>query len=157
MNDEPKGIAMVILGIVAVIAVVGVVLLFTGSGATGQGVYGGAIKNIKMPYQDYRGIPLAGLEDTGMSGHNTHWNYYGIPVRSPQDVPSIQTACGPNAIRVPYGQESALSYYESSGRYACYSDNELGYPDFQIPGKCCFQTGSLADPAGFRAPPAMLS
>jgi hypothetical protein len=41
MADE-KGIAYAILGIVAVIAVVGLVLLF--KGATGQGVYGGEMR-----------------------------------------------------------------------------------------------------------------
>ncbi len=40
MADE-RGIAMAILGIVAVIAVVGLVLLFTG--ATGEGIYGGPL------------------------------------------------------------------------------------------------------------------
>ncbi len=42
MVDEGRGIALAILGIVAVIAVVGLVLLF--SGAAGQGVYGGAMR-----------------------------------------------------------------------------------------------------------------
>lgn len=39
--EEGKGVAMAILGIVAVIAVVGLILLFTG--ATGNGSYGGAL------------------------------------------------------------------------------------------------------------------
>ena len=39
MAEEGKGVALAILGIVAVIAVVGLVLLF--SNATGKGVYGG--------------------------------------------------------------------------------------------------------------------
>ena len=39
MAEEGKGVAMAILGIVAVIAVVGLVLLF--NGASGKGVYGG--------------------------------------------------------------------------------------------------------------------
>jgi hypothetical protein len=41
MAEEGKGIALAILGIVAVIAVVGLVLLF--KGAIGQGVYGGHV------------------------------------------------------------------------------------------------------------------
>jgi hypothetical protein len=40
MAEEGKGIALAILGIVAVIAVVGLVLLFKG-GLTGKGIYGG--------------------------------------------------------------------------------------------------------------------
>ncbi len=42
MAEEGKGVALAILGIVAVIAVVGLVLLFTG--ASGQGVYGGQMR-----------------------------------------------------------------------------------------------------------------
>ncbi len=42
--EEGKGIAMAILGIVAVIAVVGLVLLFTG--ATGKGLYGGELTRV---------------------------------------------------------------------------------------------------------------
>jgi len=55
--EESKSIALVILGIVAVIAIVGLVLLFTGArkGATGEYYvgakeYGGAIKGIMEPY-----------------------------------------------------------------------------------------------------------
>ncbi len=57
MAEESKSIALVILGIVAVIAIVGLVLLFTGArkGATGEyffGVkeYGGALKGSVDPY-----------------------------------------------------------------------------------------------------------
>jgi hypothetical protein len=44
MAEEGKGVAMAILGIVAVIAVVGLVLLFTG--ATGKGLYGGELTRV---------------------------------------------------------------------------------------------------------------
>ena len=40
MAEEGKGVALAILGIVAVIAVVGLVMLFNGA-ASGSGVYGG--------------------------------------------------------------------------------------------------------------------
>lgn len=40
MDEQGKGLAMVILGIVAVIAVVGLVLLFSKAGATGKYVTG---------------------------------------------------------------------------------------------------------------------
>ena len=57
-EESGKGIALVILGIVAIIAIVGLVLLFTGArkGAAGEfaipGVkeYGGAIRGIETPY-----------------------------------------------------------------------------------------------------------
>ena len=42
MAEEGKGVALAILGIVAVIAVVGLVLLFTN--ATGKGIYGGQMR-----------------------------------------------------------------------------------------------------------------
>jgi hypothetical protein len=44
MAEEGKGIALVILGIVAVIAVVGLVLLF--KSATGMGLYGGELTRV---------------------------------------------------------------------------------------------------------------
>lgn len=56
-NESGRAIALVILGIVAVIAIVGLVLLFTGAkNATGEFVvpeaklYGGAIKDVQFPY-----------------------------------------------------------------------------------------------------------
>ncbi|MBW2970013.1 hypothetical protein KY319_02720 [Candidatus Woesearchaeota archaeon] len=58
VEESGKGIALVILGIVAIIAIVGLVLLFTGArkAAVGEFVvpaakeYGGAIKGIVDPY-----------------------------------------------------------------------------------------------------------
>ena len=57
-EQNSKGIALVILGIVAIIAIVGLVLLFTGAGkaATGEFYvpvakeYGGAIRGLADPY-----------------------------------------------------------------------------------------------------------
>lgn len=55
-EESGKGIALVILGIVAIIALVGLVLMFTGNGATGEfavpgaKAYGGAIKGVADPY-----------------------------------------------------------------------------------------------------------
>jgi hypothetical protein len=50
MADEGKGVALAILGIVAVIAVVGLVMLF--SGASGQGVYGGEMRQGENPTRE---------------------------------------------------------------------------------------------------------
>ncbi len=58
VEESGKGIALVILGIVAIIAIVGLVLLFTGAkkAAVGEFVvsapkeYGGAIKGVMDPY-----------------------------------------------------------------------------------------------------------
>ena len=105
MANENKGIALVILGIVAVIAIVGLILLFTQSkSATGQGIYGGAIKQIENPYWTARGVPRGGVSDssftyeaglTSSKDITTSWNYYGAPKRDPlTDIPSLQTSCG---------------------------------------------------------------
>lgn len=104
MADEHKGIALVILGIVAVIAIVGLVLLFTGAKqaneATGEGIYGGAIKNVDFPYWVGRGTPRNVPEMQYASGQtssndlSTHWNYEGSPKRDPlTDIPSVMTKC----------------------------------------------------------------
>ena len=55
--EEGKGIAMAILGIVAVIAVVGLVLLF--KSATGSGVYGGDLTRVPGVdmYQQGESVP----------------------------------------------------------------------------------------------------
>jgi len=57
VEDTSKGIALVILGIVAIIAIVGLVLLFTGAKkAAGEFAvvapkeYGGAIQGVALPY-----------------------------------------------------------------------------------------------------------
>jgi hypothetical protein len=57
-KESGRAIALVILGIVAVIAIVGLVLLFTGAKKTATGefyvpeakVYGGAIRDVQFPY-----------------------------------------------------------------------------------------------------------
>ena len=57
-NESGRAIALVILGIVAVIAIVGLVLLFTGAKKAAVGefavpapkLYGGAIREVQFPY-----------------------------------------------------------------------------------------------------------
>lgn len=124
MADEQKGIAMVILGIVAVIAVVGLVLLFTQSTATGQGIYGGAIKQIEYPDWVGRGVPRGGISDssstyipgtTASNVQNTHWNWLGDPKRNPiGDVPSPMIKCGQGCFLTSIQPEEA-GYYASIG------------------------------------------
>ncbi len=120
MADEHKGIALVILGIVAVIAIVGLVLLFTGKTTTGQGVYGGALKNDPYPYWTDRGVPrnTPGVEYPGTPGKDmqTHWNYYDDSNnRNPYgDVPSAMRKCETGGFLVGY-QEDLAGYYASIG------------------------------------------
>lgn len=100
---------MVILGIVAVIAIVGLVLLFVQhKSVTGQGIYGGAIKGDPFPYWTERGVPQnrAGPDyqyagRTDQKDLTTHWNFEGSPKRNPAgtitgggDIPSIIRKCG---------------------------------------------------------------
>ena len=122
MADEHKGIALVILGIVAVIAVVGLVLLFVQSkDATGQGVYGGALKQVQYPYWTGRGVPRNVPEQdylfptTAGRDMQTSWNYWDDSNnRNPMgDVPSALTGCV-GGFLVPYNQEY-LGYYVSLG------------------------------------------
>ncbi|MBS3147261.1 hypothetical protein J4219_00080 [Candidatus Woesearchaeota archaeon] len=126
MADEQKSIALVILGIVAVIAVVGLVLLFVqGRNATGEGVYGGAIKQVEFPYWVGRGVPRNIPGEIPGPGWNpgwtssddltTHWNWEGDPKRNPiGDVPSVLTKCGNGGFLVPYNLDRA-GYYANLG------------------------------------------
>lgn len=122
MADESgKGIALVILGIVAIIAIVGLVLLFTGykKGAAGAFAppaakeYGGAIRGAVFPIA--RATPGRAVypsgnvgEYGGLSGgemQKVAWDVTGeggTPKtvsteisynRPPQQVPSVQTTC----------------------------------------------------------------
>ncbi len=126
MADEHKGIALVILGIVAVIAIVGLVLMFVGGkSATGEGIYGGAIKQVQYPNWIARGVPRnmpgyipgEGWDPGATSSDDMHtsWNYYGSPKRDPKsDVPSALTSCGVEGMLIPYSDELP-SYYRQRG------------------------------------------
>jgi hypothetical protein len=129
MADEHKGIALVILGIVAILAIVGLVLLFTNRTATGNGIYGGAIKQIEYPNWVGRGIPRGGIADssstytpgeTASNDLHTHWNWEGNPKRTPPtggeagDIPSPMIKCGQNCFLTSINPEQA-GYYASLG------------------------------------------
>jgi hypothetical protein len=131
MADEHKGIALVILGIVAVLAIVGLVLLFTqnrAESATGEGIYGGAIKGIEYPLWTGRGVPRGGVTDSsatytpGITESNdltTHWNWEGNPKRVPPgggigDIPSPVIKCGQGCFLSSIDPQEA-GYYASIG------------------------------------------
>lgn len=128
-EEQQKGIAMVILGLVAVIAVVGLVLMFVqGKQSTALGVYGGAIKQVEYPYWTGRGVPRnipgqipGDMWDPGATYSDdlhTHWNYQGDPKRNPMgDVPSALTSCGRGGFLVPYASEEGnnADYYRYKG------------------------------------------
>ncbi|MEM3154993.1 MAG: hypothetical protein QW165_05540 [Candidatus Woesearchaeota archaeon] len=130
MAEEHKGIALVILGIVAVLAIVGLVLLFTQRNvATGKGIYGGAIKGVEYPNWVGRGVPRnipgeipgsAWMPGTTISKDlTTHWNWEGNPKRAPPgggigDIPSPVIKCGQGCFLVSIDPEEA-GYYASLG------------------------------------------
>lgn len=118
MADDHKGIALVILGIVAIIAVVGLVLLFVrAKGTTGEGIYGGAMKQIAYPNWVGRGVPAnrPGEEylwaTTASKDLSTNWNYYGKPDRDPvQDVPAAMRKCGNGGMLIGYEEDLPARY-----------------------------------------------
>lgn len=133
MAEESKGIALAILGVVAVIAIVGLVLLFAGAKKTGDvvlpqynKVYGGAIQGVALPYGEGRAISGAdrpGDEPTTLR----------IPSRKRGwiSIPSDSTTCGEYLQRVDYGQKLTA---ESRG---------LGCSDYipTLDAYCCEDAG----------------
>lgn len=125
MAEEGKGVALAILGIVAVIAVVGLILLFTG--ATGKyvgssvdpklytresiaGVAGGAA-NVENPYYDYTYETYGGVSesryatgkgDDQFSSAGGAWNPAQVYGETPFDAASQPGAyAGPDARYAP--------------------------------------------------------
>ena len=113
--EEGKGVALAILGIVAVIAVVGLVLLF--SGATGKGIYGGALTRTpgvdlyqvgEEPPRYTSPVPIS--EGGTYYSHRPGWvdlqrdtcsdPAYGV-VTTPAQV-GARTDCYPSDINAPY-------------------------------------------------------
>ena len=133
MADEHKGISLVILGIVAVIAVVGLVLLFTkAQSPTCEGIYCGAMKQISFPYWVGRGVPANRPGDealwptTASKDLTTHWNYFGDPKRDPgTDVPSPMVKCGNGGFRVPYS-DGLPEYYRGEGYMVVETGDKAG-------------------------------
>lgn len=132
MAEESKGIALAILGVVAVIAIVGLVLLFAGA-KTGDialpsmnKVYGGAIEGVALPYGEGRAI--SGADRPGDEPATLK-----IPSRKRGwiSIPSDATTCGPYLAKVDYGQKLVA---ESRG---------LGCSDYipTLDGYCCEAAG----------------
>ncbi len=94
---------LAILGIVAVTAIVGLVLLFSGA-LTGL-VYGGDLKDVEFPYLEGRsakGVPVTpeGIkvaDELTASQEGIPYRTYG---RTPDHIPTVQTTCGEGSIEV---------------------------------------------------------
>lgn len=123
-ND--KNISIAILGIAAVLAIVGLILMFSiasNSGAfwVSSKVYGGAIKEVSYPNLMDRNV-------NGISGDqyaaqdNIQNMYYDRGVRQ---IPSIQTACGAGLQESNYQnmlslkQRGSSCYAHDAGYYCC--------------------------------------
>ena len=99
-SEHHKNVPMVLLGIVAITAIVGLVLMFVSTGPTANGVYGGAIKGDDTPHwSGGRGV--------------SDWNgnsYQGS--NDPARIGSLQSSCGAGEIQVTQGN---AEYYETRG------------------------------------------
>lgn len=105
-EESGRGVALAILGIVAVIAIVGLVLLFSGAKKTAQvsagldKVYGGALKDVEYPYLEGRTIGGgAATTPEGVRIAEEEKAYAdGVPYRTfnrvPDMIPTPQTSCG---------------------------------------------------------------
>lgn len=132
MAEESKGIALAILGVVAVIAIVGLVLLFAGAN-TGDvalpqynKVYGGAIKGVALPYGEGRAISGA-----GRPGDEPQTLRIPSRKRGFISIPSDATTCGPYLTKTDYGQKLVAE------------SRALGCSDYipTLDGYCCEAPG----------------
>ncbi len=139
-EESGRGVALAILGIVAVIAIVGLVLLFTGAKKTGQvvlvgdKVYGGALKDVEYPYLEGRpakGVPVT-PEGIEVADEQTAYAE-GVPYRTygrvPDQIPTVQTTCGEGSFEVSvnflrqfkdtYPDAQCSDYVASLDAYCC--------------------------------------
>lgn len=131
-EQNSKGIALVILGIVAIIAIVGLVLLFTGAKkSTGEFVvpvakeYGGAIKGVASPY------------DRAFVGRSYDWDASGIneELSGYGDMGDRGYAGG--AVYMPYGENPEQTHKKTES-FAISSDKlQQNFNPSQGYGKAC--------------------
>ncbi len=123
-ND--KNISIAILGIAAVLAIVGLILMFSIASKSGAfwvspKVYGGAIKDVAYPYLEDRKAGGAN-GDEYQAQDNMQNMYYDRGVRQ---IPSIQTACGQGLQEANYQnmlglkQRGSSCYQHDTGYYCC--------------------------------------
>lgn len=132
MADQ-KSIGIAILGIAAVLAIIGLVLMFTTAiksgafSATLPKVYGGAIEDVDYPYLRDRSVSGTG-GDQYQAQDNPQHMYYERGVRQ---IPTGYTTCPENYARVSYTQmlsykqrlesqsSSAKCFEHSASAYCC--------------------------------------
>lgn len=118
---EHKKVALVLLGVIGVIAIGGLVLMYSQSMSTGLGVYSNPAKyNYAFPNWIDRGVPL-NIPPTQYWDQakqpTTDWNNYGVAKRYPgdayrSDIPAVYTSGGRNTIKVPV---QLVNYYMAKG------------------------------------------
>ncbi|MBN1645307.1 hypothetical protein JW851_04725 [Candidatus Woesearchaeota archaeon] len=126
MADQ-KSIGIAILGIAAVLAIIGLVLMFTTAiksgafSATLPKVYGGAIKDVDYPMlRDRTTSGVGGDEYTGQD--NPQFMYYERGVRQ---IPTLQTTCPEGFARASYTQMLGFKqrgsdcFEHSASAYCC--------------------------------------
>lgn len=120
---KDKNISIAILGIAAVLAIVGLILMFSIASSSGafwvsSKVYGGAIKDVAYPNLMDRNVNgISG--DQYASQDNIQNAYYERGVRQ---IPSIQTACGQGMKESNYQQ-----MLTAKQRGASCSEHPAGY------------------------------
>jgi hypothetical protein len=146
MMEEGKGVSMAILGIVAVVSVVGLVMLFTGAtanvAAPAQKIYGGALQGEEFPYLVERttgGFPstggnpdaiyydegFAGSEGAGLIKTQDEAGFFGETVATERET---------------YGRQP---YYVPSGQKCAGGPDE---PGFRCPqGTTCISNPNIAE------------
>ena len=140
-EESGRGVALAILGIVAVIAIVGLVLLFSGAKKTAQvstgldKVYGGALKGEEWPYLEARtigggarvtpeGVPLA--EEAAAYAEGVPYRTFS---RVQDQIPTPQTTCGAGFFEVPVQSKQRV---EASTGLKC-SDYVAGIDSYCCP------------------------
>ncbi len=132
-------ISMIILGIIAVIAIVGLVLLFSAAKNAGLGIYGGAIKN-RMQYE-IRGAPHT-IQEEGSSVTNVQYSKdaYAKYLAKPDYNPD--TTVYSNLKKCPKGALFSFKQFSEMGwdpAWNCPIDKVKGYYDEKgRAGVCCY-------------------
>ncbi|RLE47430.1 hypothetical protein DRJ25_02405 [Candidatus Woesearchaeota archaeon] len=156
-KEEDHTISMIILGVVAVISIVGLVLLFSAAQSSGLGIYGGAIKGLgSFTHQEVRGVPATICPEGTSECHTVYQNTAlrrGIQDVDYNHLPSWQAyrydtevgwnsgylrKCGDDAIKVTYPM---AGYYQNS-RPNLNCEGEIRKDKS---GLCCFMTEGTLD------------
>jgi len=128
---DSKSIGIAILGIAAVLAIIGLVLMFSMAVKSGAftampKIYGGAIKNVDYPMLEDRHAAGVG-GDEYYAQDNPQYMYYERGVRQ---IPSLQTTCPEGYAKSSYTK--MLAYKQRGSE--CFAHPASGY--------CCTVIGA---------------